>query len=187
MAETYNVDVIVKPYVARYLVNNCGNPVDLSKLPKINSLLKNILRKPLFRNESLKMPSNSSYVRIQISQDTFYRYGWDLSRTDMMFFNSEIEKEIKFIMRYYVSMRAALGYTVARCIRDFQEWFNMPEDVWSFDAIKKDIDRNTSARRDNDVEMFLEALDKKMNKLFLENLSVNGTISKQLKHELSQV
>lgn len=187
MADTYIVEVIVKPYVARYLVNNCGNPIDLARIPKINSLFKSILRKTLLRHESLKMPDNSSYVRIQISQDTFYRYGWELSRTDMMYFNSEIEREIKFIMRNYISMRAALGYSVASCIRDFQEWFNMPEDVWSYDAIKKDFDRHSRTRRNKDVETFLKSLDKKMNNLFVENLSSLGTISKNFKNELSKV
>ena len=187
MTDIYTVNVIVKPYVARYLVNNCGDPVDLSKLPKLNNLFRSILRKSLMRHESLKIPDRSSYVSIIISKDTFYRYGWDLTRTDMMYFNAQIEKEIKFIMRNYVSMRAALGFPVAKCIRDFQCLFNMPEDVWSFDAIKKDIDRHTATKKDKDVENFIESISRKMNRVFVENLSNLGTVSNKFKNELSEI
>lgn len=187
MAETYSIDVIVKPYVRRYLINNCGNPVDLSRLPRFQFLFRRLLRKPLFRFESLKMPSNSSYVRILISNDTFYRYGWEMTLTNMMTFNSEIEREIKFIMRTHITYRTAMGYSVAKCIRDFQRWFDMPEDVWSYEAIKKDLFRNTESKRNKDVETFLDQMDQKFQKIFLENLSSLGTISKKYKNEISQV
>jgi hypothetical protein len=187
MPDTPTINILVKPYVKRYLINNCGNPADLSKLPKVQSLFKRLLRKPLFRFESLKIPDHACYVSIQISNDTFSRYGWEMTRTGMMQFNSEIEAMIKFIMRTYITHRAALGYTVAKCVRDFQTWFDMPEDVWSWDAIYKDLYRHTDITKDREIESFLKQMDKKLNKLFVENLSALGTISKQYKHELSKI
>lgn len=187
MADKFYVDIKVKPYVKQYLINNCGNPVDLTHLPKFNELYKKLVTRPLLRFESLNIPSSECYVRISISHDTFYRYGWQMSRTGQMLFNGSIERELKFFMRTYIASRAALGHSVSQCIRDFQTRFNMPEEVWNFDAIKKDIDRNTEAKKSNDVETFLNELDTKIQRIFLENLSAVGTISNKYKHELSQI
>jgi len=187
MADKFFIDVKVKPYVRQYLINNCGNPVDLTHLHKFNELFKKLLRKPLLRFESLPLPSDDCYVRIVISQDIFYRYGWEMTRTSMMQFNGEIELEIKFIMRTWIANRAGLGFSLVHCIHDFQERFNFNEDVWSYETIKKDLTRNTSSKRSDDVDNFLRSMDMKMHKLFVENLSVLGTISKRYKNELSKI
>jgi len=187
MSDSFFIDVKVKPYVRQYLINNCGHPVDLSLLPKINDLFKKLIRRPLLRFESLPMPPDECYVRIVISQDMFYRHGWEMTRSGMMQFNAEIEHDLKFIMRTYITNRASLGYPVAKCIRNFQERFNLQEEVWSFDAIKKDLDRNTESKKSDDVENFLRQMDKKLHQVFLENLSGTGTISKKYKNELCKV
>jgi hypothetical protein len=185
--ENYYVDVKVKPYVKQYLINNCGNPVNLSHLPKFDLLFKRLIRKPLLRFESLPCSSDNCYVRVIITSDTFYRYGWEITRTNALMFNAEIEREMKFLMRTFITTRASLGYSIAQSIRDFQTKFNMPETIWSFDAIKKDIDRHTESKRNPDIESFLNEINKKMYKIFLENLSTIGTISKKYKNELSEV
>jgi len=187
MTDLFDIEILVKPYVRQYLINNCGNPADLSHLPKFQELFRKLVRKPMLRFESLPMPVDSCYVRIVFSKDTFYRYGWEMTRTNMMRFNREIESDLKFVMRTYISSRAALGYTIAQCIRDFQDRFNFPEEVWSYEAIKKDIMRNTDGKRGNDVSNFLNDMDKKIHQIFLENLSSTGTISKRYRNELQEI
>lgn len=183
----FDIQVAVKPYVRQYLINNCGNPVDLSHLPRVQDLFRKLLRRPLLRFESLPMPVDSCYVRIVFSKDTFYRYGWEMTRTNMLRFNRVLEQDLKFVMRTYIGSRAALGFTIAQCIRDFQDRFNFPEEIWSYEAIKKDIMRNTEEKRRNDVINFLEEMDQKIHRIFLENLSGTGTISKRYKNELQKI
>jgi hypothetical protein len=187
MSDNFEVELRVKPYVRQYLINNCGSPVELSHLPKFRMLFRRLITKPLFRFESLASAKDYCYVRVKISSDTFYRHGWEMTETSMRYFNAEVERELKFLMRTWIGNRAGLGYPVAQCIRDFQDRFKMPEEVWSFDAIKKDLDRNTETKKDRDVETFLEEIDRKMQSIFLENLSAIGTISNKYKNELSEI
>lgn len=187
MSNQFHIDVKVKPYVRQYLINNCGNPADLTLLPKVNEIFKKLIRKPLLRFESLPLPADECYVRIVFSSDMFYRYGWEMTRSGMLQFNNEIERDIKFIMRTYIAQRAALGFTIAKCIRDFQDRFNFPEEVWSFDAIKKDMDRNTDSKRSDDVDNFIKQMDATLHRVFMKNLSCLGTISKKHRNELIKI
>lgn len=187
MTDSFFTDVKVKPYVKQYLVNNCGNPVDLTFLPRFNSLLKQNLMKPMFKGESLPMRQDECYVRIQLSKDTFYRYGWELTKSSQQHFNARIEEELKSLARNYIAMRSGWGFSVASSIRKFQDVFNFPEEVWSYDAIKKDLDRNSEAKKDSSVENFLRSMDKKIHNIFLENMSETGTISKRYKNELHKI
>lgn len=183
---TYTIDVRVKPYVRQYLINNCGSPVDLSHLPKLKRAFQKLITRPLLRFESLPIPAGECYVSIVISEDTFYRHGWEISRTGMMDFNSAVEQEIKFVMRNYVASFSVFK-PIATCIRMFQDKFNFPEEVWTFDAIKKDIDRNTEVKRSPEIETFVRMMNVRLNKLFVDNLSAAGTISKKYKNELSKI
>lgn len=185
-SNTHTIDIKVKPYVRQYLINNCGNPVDLTYLPKFKKLFSRLLYKPLFPNPSLPLTDGECYVRIIISDDTFGRFGFDMETKNMRYFNTEIEKDIKFIMRNYIATFAVF-YNIATCIRKFQERFNFPEDVWGYDAIKKDIDRKTEVKRSKEVLAFVNMMDNNLHQLFMDNLSAVGTISKKLKHELSEI
>lgn len=183
---TYTVDVKVKPYVRQYLINNCGNPVDLTYLPKFKKLFIRLLTKSLFPMQSLPLTGGECYVRIMISEDTFNRNGFDIDEKSMRYFNADVEKDIKFIMRNYIATFSVF-YNISTCIRLFQERFKFSEDVWGYDAIKKDIDRKTEVKRDKEVLAFVRMMDKKIHTVFVDNLSTVGTISKQMKHELNQI
>lgn len=187
MSDRFEVVIKVSGYAKQYLINNCGNPVDLSQLPDLNKIFVQKLRKPLFRHESLNMASNTEYVCIVISEDTFRRYGWELTKTDQMDFNNIVERRVKFIMRNFVASKSAIGQPIAKVIRDFQEKFNFPEEVWSYEAIKKDLFRHTEIKRNPDIESFIQSFDRKLYKMFVDNLSDSGTISKTYKNELSKV
>lgn len=181
----YTIKVKVKPYVKQYLINNCGNPVDLTHLPKLKRIFTRLIQKPLF-HETLDLSDGDCCVNILISEDTFTRHGWELDRKAMMYFNSEVANDLKFVMRNYISAYSAF-YPITTSIKMFQERFNFPEEVWAFDTIKKDIDRNTEVKRSEDVMAFVKMMDRKINKLFVDNLSEVGTISKQYRNELSKI
>ena len=73
--------------------------------------------------------------------------------------------------RIHIAYHQSLGYSVAKCIRDFQETFGFPEDVWGYDSIKKDFDRNGSLVQKRLIGNFRNELSR----IFMEILSDIGT------------
>ncbi len=186
MPEIFTVDLKVRPYVRQYIINNCGDPADLRHLPLLDNLFWQLIRKPLLRFESLPRPSSDTYISIAIPEDKFYRYGWEMSNTGLMKFNRTAEGMIKFFMRSYVGMRTKLGFTIAYSIRKFQQEWNFPEDVWSYEAIKKDLFRYTDYKRDDKVNKLINEIDNEIRNVLLENLYDLGTISNIYKNELTK-
>ena len=84
-----------------------------------------------------------------------------------------MESMIKFNARAYIGINHQLGTPVAKCIRNFQDNFNLPEDVMKYDAIKKDWDRHGSSFKGT---FFVDLRDKTL-KILMDNLSTLGTVS----------
>lgn len=186
MTEIFHIDIAVKPYVRQYIINNCGEPADLREIPMLNDLFWQLIRKPLLRFESLSRPANDIYIRIIIPEDKFYRYGWEMSNTGLMKFNRTAESMIKFFMRSYIGMRTKLGFTLSDSIRKFQDEWNFPEDVWTYEAIKKDLSRHTNYKREDKVSKMIDQIDNEIKNVLLENLSNLGTISNTYINELTK-
>lgn len=176
----FTVTIPVKPYVKQYLINNCGDPVDLSNLPDLKLYLRRLLKKPSDRWNSRYTNELKTYnenINIIISEDDFYRYGYELTKTDIIAFSREVELKAKCVMRTMVGILVGLGLPVNKSISRFQERYNFNEDNWSYQTIKKDFYRNGEKEIiDFDYEIF-----NKIEKLILVNLYNKGTIShKQL-------
>jgi hypothetical protein len=72
-----------------------------------------------------------------------------------------------------------MGATIAESIREFQDKFGFPDQVWSFDSIKKDFYRNGGDIKYKTIKnMRIE-----MNKIFMAELSRLGTIGRKFKKE----
>jgi len=176
----FTCQIPVKSYIKTYIENNCGSPADLTQLPEINSLFLTCLKSPRFSRDKQIKCNYSHSVDIIISSDYFYRYGWQLSKTDIVHFNTRCEAFIKFNSRQFIMANSSLGIPVSRSIREFQATFKFPEDSFSYDAIKKDFERHGAKiplkfDREYKQELF---------NIFLESLSTLGTVSKSFKHEL---
>ncbi|MEG0796798.1 MAG: hypothetical protein RR397_09905 [Odoribacter sp.] len=169
--DIYTVKVAVKPYIKAYLENNFGVPADIRQDPELNDLLIRMLREGSTRLDKILSANMPSTVELRISKDTFFRYGFTLTKTETLQFNSFLEKRIKFFARTYISYHHSLGTSVAKCIRDFQNTFGFPEDIWNYDSIKKDFDRNGSSVHRKMIGNFKSELSK----IFLEMLSELGT------------
>jgi hypothetical protein len=134
----------VKPYVKRFLENNYGDPVDFKNYPSDNLRLKRMLTKPCFSKDYC-YPDNFSklsiYVSVVISSADYYRYGWQLSKTDIVSFNKYYETQAKIFMRMIVGNYIAFGTPRNKAIFKFQSTYNMNEDVWPFESIVKDLSR----------------------------------------------
>lgn len=178
MSDKFFVTIPVKPYVKRFIEVNYGFPADFSGNPDISKLINRCLKKPDTRYDKKYEKGICTYtetLEIVISQDQFYRYGWEFSKTDIVAFGQEFEAAAKALMRTMVGVYHAIGLPINISIDKFQHRFGYDEDVWNYQTIKKDFYRNgTKYPVDFDEEIF-----KKIEHICLVNLYNTGTISKK--------
>lgn len=172
----FTVQIIAKSYVKRFIDLCCGNPADLSKLPDINLFFLESLKKPEHFRDSMYKKEIRGYteiIEVKISENYFYKYGWELSKTDIIIFGKKIENRIKLIMRIYVAIFYAIDYKLKDAIEEFQKEFYIPEDFWSYEAIKKDFYRNGLKIKFD----FKSLIIKTLRKIILHNLSLDETFN----------
>jgi len=183
----FTLQLQTKPYVHQFLTSNFGDPANFSNDPRLQSLFRRCLKKPSKRCQGkysqLSLLRYSEHSRIIISEDDFYRFGWEMTRTDTIYFGRELENRAKFLMRNIVSVYMAF-MSQKEAILLFQENFGYSEEIWSYDSIKKDFFRNGPQQKVN----FMSEITKKTNHIILGNLSDLGTISRKLlkDHERNQ-
>lgn len=175
----FSVTVPVKPYVKRFLEINYGLPVDFTQNAVTNKFFQGLLSKPNTYFDK-KYPDIFCYytqvVEVWISEHDFYRYGWELSKTNIVAFGRYFEDRAKMMMRSIVGVHIGLGLPINKSIIKFQDRFHYDEDVWPYQTIKKDFYRNGMVEVvDFDKEIF-----NKIEKLIMRNLYNLGTISKQV-------
>ncbi|MDH6355456.1 hypothetical protein M2132_001799 [Dysgonomonas sp. PH5-45] len=175
-----------KPYVRRFLEINYGDidnlnnnkSVDISKDKALYSEFQQKLKlnKSLrydIRYSNLALDRYSEEINIKISQDDFYRYGWELSKTDIVYLNSLFESRCKLLMYTVVGSHVAIGLTLSSSIDYFQDKYLFPEDVWPKESIYKDCQRNLDLTKNFISHNISEFIDK----IMLVKLSANRTIS----------
>jgi hypothetical protein len=76
-----------------------------------------------------------------------------------------------------ISTRMAFGMSLTDSISYFQDAYDFPEQVWAQGSIVKDCQRNLTVTK-NDI---LNNISSLIDKISLEKLSANGTISQNFK------
>lgn len=149
----FSVTIPCKPYVRHYLIMRFGSPVNLTCEPYLNNIFRRLLRKPSTRhdkyyNDLLKSPNTyySCNIEVGVSESDFYRYGWELTKTDIIAFNSEIETRVKKLMRDVVEIYENVMLQKEAILR-FQEEFGFSEEIWPYESIKKDYYRSVVPNR----------------------------------------
>lgn len=177
--QKFTVSIPSKPYVKRFLEINYGAPVDFTDSPVCHKFFQGLLRKPVTTDDKKYPDSICTYteiVEVVISEHDFYRYGWELTKTNIVAFGKYYEDKAKMMMRTVVGVNHGLGIPINKSIERFQERFKFDEDVWRYEAIKKDFYRNGQVEIvDFENEIFL-----KIEKIIMRNLYDLGTVSKQL-------
>ena len=162
--EKFQVNIVCKPYVRRFIELNYGSPAELSKDRDLYAYFRSKLHKKTFKNDkrySSTLQKYSAEIAIKINRDDFYRYGWDLSATDMIAFNLMLERKTKDFLYNKVGIQIAFGSSLSESISSFQKKYGFTEDVWAKESIYKDCQRNLGI---NKVEI-REYLSKMMGKL----------------------
>ncbi len=176
-SHVFTVQVPVKKYVKKFIEMNYGDPVNFSNFPDENRLFQSMLYKPTRTRDSWINESFKHYpeiLEIPINEYDFYRYGWELTKTDIIIFGKYYETRAKFFMRTFVSIYHSLGFPFQMSIKRFQETFNFSEDDWTLEAIKKDFYRHGQKQKID----FNQEIYNKIETLILYNLSDLGTVCK---------
>ena len=178
-APKFFVHIQVKPYVRRFLEMNFGYPVCFTEDPSSHKFIQNLLSKPNTSRDKQYPEQICTYtelVEVVISEHDFYRYGWELTKTDTVAFGKYFEEKAKILMRSVVGVYSGVGLPLKNSITKFQDRFGFDEDTWSYQTIKKDFYRNGSVEVvDFDNEIFM-----KIEKIIMRNLYSLGTVSKTM-------
>lgn len=171
----FSITIPCKSYVKRFLELNYGTPVDFTRDKTIYPLFRQKLKRQSTRHDNaysaFPLQKYSSTVELKITEDDFYNIGWELTTTEIVKFNKEIEGRAKLFMYLIVSTRISFGMNVTDAVRYFQERFEFTEDVWQSESIIKDCQRNLTVHRNEIIENISELIDK----IVIEKLSEKGT------------
>jgi hypothetical protein len=170
----FTVELPCKPYVKRFLQINCGEPADLSQHKLLQTEFRRALDKKCKKREStyreLSLDKYSEIIELKITDDEFNRYGWELSLTDVISFGKHVERLTKLMMHNVVGAYAMVMDSQSAILR-FQEEFGFYEDIWNYESIRKDFQRNQPDR----VNISREIIEQ-IRKITLGKLSRQGTI-----------
>lgn len=177
----FTVELPCKPYVKRFLQINCGEPANLSNHKMLQAEFRRLLKKKCKRDDSyyskLSLNKYSEKIEILISDDDFYRHGWELTLTDTIKFGKCVEGHTKLMMYTFVGGYAMVMELQSAILR-FQEESGFYEDIWKFESISKDFQRNQPDRVNISKEIIAQ-----IKNISLATLSKLGTISPQaIKH-----
>jgi hypothetical protein len=171
-SDLFTIGIILKPYVKRYLINNFGDPVNLycHKGNKLKKLMTDYLERKDKTHDKRINYDDCNETRFVISKCDFYRYGWEMSKSNMLKFNSNVEAELKFICRMWIMNDRALGVPLKKSIEDFQLNFGFSDQEFSYDTIRKDYQRNCEFPDFRNTQRI-----KEIRNLFLQQVSLAGT------------
>jgi len=173
------VTIPVKPYVKRYLENNYGSPVNFEEHPLEKTFFRNIFKNPRTRWDNKypeELKKHKEFVEVLISKDDFMRHGFKLTKTRVIEFNRRFELEIKKKVRGYVQLKKGFS-SLKESILDFQKLYNIDDDSWDYESIKKDITRH-AVKPEIDFRELL-------NNLF-DELHLKSSIPKEKKKKIKE-
>ncbi len=174
--QRFTVSVPVKPYVKRFIEMNFGLPADFTNNPPVLKFFHELLQNPSHyydKNISDEIYYQSATVAILISEHDFYRYGWQLTKTDTVAFGKYFQNRAKLLMRNVIGCHVGLGMPLNKSILKFQNQFQFHEDIWAYQSIRKDFYRNCKT----EVIDFNFDIYNKIQNIILRNLYNLGTFS----------
>ena len=172
MANYVTIQLPVKPFVRHYVEQRFGSPARFYKDRGISSYLHALLGK-VDRRLDFRGVNTSVYsevLDIVLSVDTMERFGYSLSVRAVLDLNHYFEDSLKMLMRSWCAAQYAHGVPASLCVRLFQDTFGFADDIWKYEAIYKDCQRN-----DVFLKGHINNISNKIHELFLAQMSRNRT------------
>lgn len=145
MALQISITLPCKPYVAHYLRTKFGNTANIDRSSAEGKMLFNLLERARHETD-LKAAKYSHHVDVLLAEGIYLRHGWELTPTAITEFNNWLEEILKERFMVHVDALTSVGLKKAEAIRQWQDVYNFPEDVWKFETLKKYHDRQERAR-----------------------------------------
>ena len=137
-----SIDIPTKTYIKSYIQNIYGDQPVMQKTDSIGSKFYDLLQHKT--NERKTEYSNARYkenIRLYVSFRTFRRRGCNLNETNIMYFNSFLEDEIKsrfyFMMDFFISILPSFEANLPAVRKEL----GIDIEGWADDSMKKDYYR----------------------------------------------
>lgn len=112
-------------------------------------------------------------VAIEVTEDVFRRYGWELTGTELAEMNGVLECRVKQLLHSYVLAMSVTGMSLNDCLRRFRRRVGMSEDDWGMDSMRKEVSRHVCLPGANLYEDFCRRVEENV----WRNLSGGGTMN----------
>ena len=178
--DRFRVIIPCKPYVKAYLLANFNRPdedwpeiVNFADDKVLHDYFLSLLKKGEERYDNrVKCTRYKAQVSIEITYDQFQRYGWMLTLTDTVKFNTLLERRVKQLLYFYVGTLRVTGMPLMDCVRRFRTATRITEWDWDTDSIRKDLQRHLTFSAEAMEEFLL-----KIEQNIWRTLSDCGTIT----------
>lgn len=185
--DRYVVWIYVKPYVRKYLLQNFRvfdsrwkELVNLSSDRELSTYVDISLKKPSHRYDNrVEGKMKRCRIALEISKDSFYRYGWALSPTDENRLNKLLEYRCQVIAKTFLSTQYMWTGNLADAIRLMYRTYGWTSEDWDEDTIRKMWFRDKNLPKIS----VCDEIFKKKTRFLLEQMSNLGTITLQGKKE----
>lgn len=179
MKNLLTVDLPCKPYVKRFIEQNFGSPADFSRDGELYEYFRSKLVRNSIRQDRLYSKYNldkySESIKVIVTSDDFYRFGWEMSTTDTVRLNKKLECRVKLLAHMVISSQMVSGRGLTSSVDYFQMNFGFTEDVWKKESIIKECQRNMSM----DKQAFPKNMAASLQRTVLDKLSVVDVVSKK--------
>lgn len=156
-----------KRYVKRWLLRRYGRPdrnwpelVNLGGDKPLYRIFVSHLRRAYRRYDTRACARQyPTQVAVEITEDVFRRYGWELTATELSSVNAILEARVKQQLHAYVIALSTTGMPLNECIRQWRRRTGITDDDWSSDSIRKEITRHIQLPQLNLWEEFCKKIE----------------------------
>lgn len=136
------IQVPTKLYIARYLTVKYGSPAKLTRKELEGAYLYELIEDPRRERDS-EAGTFRHTIDVELPDRVLMRKGYYLTPTNVSNFNSWMERFIKIEMRNHIDVILSRNpeTEIRDAIYDYQKKYQLHDDYFPFDSIKKDYYR----------------------------------------------
>ena len=136
------IEIPTKLYIKRYLQVKYGETTLLTRKCLEGSFLYELLEDPR-QDRNTEVGTYAHILKVSLPDRVLLRKGFYLTPTQLANWNSWMERYIKAEMRSHIDLmlRHNPAIEIRHAISDYQELYQLHDDFFPFDSIKKDYYR----------------------------------------------